>query len=90
MALATLNKNDIYLGNPRLKKANVTLDYTKEQITELARCANDIKYFCNNYMKIVNVDEGLINFTSYPFQDKIVDSVQKNRYDVKLSNPHQH
>ena len=82
MALATLNKNDIYLGNPRLKKANVTLDYTKEQITELARCANDIKYFCNNYMKIVNVDEGLINFTSYPFQDKIVDSVQKNRFTI--------
>ena len=82
MALATLHKNDIYLGNPRLKKANVTLDYTKEQITELARCAKDIKYFCNNYMKIVNVDEGLINFASYSFQDKIIDSVQKNRFTI--------
>ena len=82
MALATLHKNDIYLGNPRLKKANVSLDYTKEQITELARCANDINYFCNNYMKIVNVDKGLMNFQTYPFQSKIINSVQKNRFTI--------
>ena len=82
MALATLHKNDIYLGNPRLKKANVSLDYTKEQITELAKCANDINYFCNNYMKIVNVDKGLMNFETYPFQSKIINSVQKNRFTI--------
>ena len=64
-----LTKNDIYLGNPRLKKANVKLDYTEEQIKELARCAKDIRYFCNTYMKIVNVDEGLMNFSTYKFQD---------------------
>ena len=77
MVLATLHKNDIYLGNPRLKKANVSLAYTKKQITELAKCANDINYFCNNYMKIVNVDKGLMNFQTYPFQSKIINSVQK-------------
>lgn len=80
--MATLHKNDIYLGNPRLKKANVSLAYTKKQITELAKCANDINYFCNNYMKIVNVDKGLMNFQTYPFQSKIINSVQKNRFTI--------
>ena len=77
-----LNRDQIYLGNPRLKKANVKLDYTKEQVEELAKCANDILYFCNNYMKIVNVDEGLMNFQTYSFQDNIIDSVQKNRFTI--------
>ena len=31
-----LRKDQIYLGNPRLKKANVKIEYTKEQIKELA------------------------------------------------------
>ena len=77
-----LNRDQIYLGNPRLKKANVKLDYTKEQVEELAKCANDILYFCNNYMKIVNVDEGLMNFQTYSFQDNIIHSVQKNRFTI--------
>ena len=77
-----LTKNDIYLGNPRLKKANVKLDYTEEQIKELAKCAKDIRYFCNTYMKIVNVDEGLMNFSTYKFQDNIIHSVQKNRFTI--------
>ena len=46
-----LNRDQIYLGNPRLKKANVKLDYTKEQVEELAKCANDILYFCNTFEK---------------------------------------
>ena len=77
-----LTKNDIYLGNPRLKKANVKVEYTEEQVKELARCAKDIRYFCNTYMKIVNVDEGLMNFSTYEFQDNIIHSVQKNRFTI--------
>ena len=77
-----LTKNDIYLGNPRLKKANVKVEYTEEQVKELARCAKDIRYFCNTYMKIVNVDEGLMNFLTYEFQDNIIHSVQKNRFTI--------
>ncbi len=77
-----LRKDQIYLGNPRLKKANVKVEYTEEQIKELARCSKDILYFCNKYMKIVNVDEGLMNFETYDFQDKIIKSVQGNRFTI--------
>ena len=77
-----LTREEIYLGNPRLKKANVKLDYSKEQVEELAKCSRDILYFCNNYMKIVNVDEGLMNFETYKFQDQIISSVQRNRFTI--------
>ena len=77
-----LRKDQIYLGNPRLKKANVKIEYTEEQIKELARCSKDILYFCNKYMKIVNVDEGLINFDTFDFQDRIIQSVQDNRFTI--------
>ena len=67
-----LSPSEVYLGNPRLKKANVQLDYTKEQVEELVKCRNDIHYFCNTYMKIVNVDRGMMNFETYDFQDNII------------------
>ena len=30
--------DDIYLGNPLLKKANVKIDFTKDQIQEYIKC----------------------------------------------------
>ena len=82
MPKESLTREEIYLGNPRLKKANVKLDYTKDQVEELAKCARDVLYFCNKYMKIVNVDEGLMNFETYDFQDNIIKSVQRNRFTI--------
>ena len=77
-----LSPSEVYLGNPRLKKANVQLDYTKEQVEELVKCRNDIHYFCNTYMKIVNVDRGMMNFETYDFQDNIMNSVMSNRFTI--------
>ena len=47
--------NDVYLGNPLLKKANTTHEFTEEQVLEIARCMNDPVYFAKNYVKIVNI-----------------------------------
>jgi len=52
--------SESYLGNPNLKKSGVKINYTEEQIREYHKCAKDPEYFINNYMKIVNVDRGLI------------------------------
>ena len=53
---------DIYLGNPNLKKANVAQEFTQEQIEEFMRCAADPVYFAKNHVKIVSLDEGLVGF----------------------------
>ena len=66
---------DAYLGNPNLKKVNTPVEYSKEQIIEYEKCANDPIYFMEEYVRIVSLDEGLVPFKMYPFQKKIVETI---------------
>lgn len=74
--------NESYLGNPNLKKSNVQIEYTKEQVEEYLRCARDPLYFIKTYVKIINVDKGLIPFVPYSFQEKMVDTFVNNRFCI--------
>ena len=74
--------DDIYLGNPLLKKANVDLQFTPDQIKEFIKCKDDPVYFANNYIKIVSVDEGLIPFEIYPFQEKLIKNFHSHRFNI--------
>lgn len=80
--MSDLTSKQIYLGNPRLKKAGVQIEYTKEQIEELARCSKDIDYFCKKYMRIVNIDDGVVPLELYDFQKEIIQSVVSNRFSI--------
>ena len=73
---------DVYLGNPNLKKANVQQEFTEEQILEFMKCAGDPVYFANNYMKIVSLDEGLVQFKPYDFQEKLIKNFHENRFNI--------
>ena len=72
----------IYLGNPNLKKANTPIEFTEEQIIEFVRCKQDPVYFAENYIKIVNVDRGLIPFEMYEFQKKLIRNFHDNRFNI--------
>jgi hypothetical protein len=74
--------NDGYLGNERLKKVGVEINYTEEQAVELARCIEDPVYFIRTYVKIVNVDKGLVPFDMWPFQEEMVKSFHNNRFSI--------
>ena len=74
--------DDIYLGNPNLKKANVAQEFTQEQIEEFMRCAADPVYFAKTYMKIVSLDEGLVQFHPYDFQEKLIKNFHENRFNI--------
>ncbi len=74
--------DDIYLGNPNLKKANVSQEFTQEQIEEFMRCAADPVYFARTYMKIVSLDEGLVQFQPYDFQEKLIKNFHENRFNI--------
>jgi len=71
-----------YLGNPKLKRANVNIPFTKEQIIEYKKCSMDPIYFTKNYVKIINIDEGLVPFDMYPYQRKMVKTFAENRYTI--------
>ena len=74
--------SDAYLGNPNLKKVNTPVEFTKEQIEEYQKCAQDPIYFMKNYIQIVSLDEGLIPFKMYGFQEKIVNTMHNNRFTI--------
>jgi hypothetical protein len=74
--------NDVYLGNPLLKKANTPIEFTEEQIIEFLKCKEDPVYFARNYIKIVSLDHGLVPFEMYPFQEKLIHNFHKNRFNI--------
>ena len=73
---------NIYLGNPNLKKANTPVEFNAEQISEFIKCKDDPIYFAREYIKIVNVDEGLVGFDMWPFQEKLIERFHANRFNI--------
>ena len=71
-----------YLGNSNLKKLGVEISYTEEQVAEIIKCTEDPVYFIKTYVKIVNVDRGLINFEMWPFQEDMVRTFHDNRFCI--------
>ena len=74
--------DDIYLGNPLLKKANVAQEFTQEQIVEFVKCKEDPVYFAKEHVKIVSLDEGLVPFKPYDFQEKLIRNFHENRFNI--------
>jgi hypothetical protein len=74
--------DDGYLGNARLKRTGTELSYTEEQVLEIAKCADDPVYFIKTYVKIVNVDRGLITFDMWDFQEDMVRTFHENRFTI--------
>ena len=64
--------SEVYLGNPNLKKANTPIEFTHDNILEFVRCKEDPVYFARKFMKIVSLDEGLVPFRLYDFQEKLI------------------
>ena len=76
--------DNVYLGNPNLKKANTPIEFGEEEIAEFIKCKKDPVYFAKKYIKIVSVDEGLVPFNMYKFQEKLVKRFHKNRFNICL------
>jgi len=74
--------DNVYLGNPNLKKANTPIEFTQENIEEYLKCKNDPVYFAMNYVKIVTLDEGLKSFQPYDFQEKLINNFHDNRFNI--------
>ena len=73
---------DRYLGNPLLKAVGVSSDWTEEELQEYVKCSKNPVHFIQNYVKIVNVDKGLIPFKMYDFQRDMVKTFHKNRFSI--------
>jgi hypothetical protein len=74
--------DNVYLGNPNLKKANTAIEFTQDQVLEFVRCKEDPVYFAKRYVKIVSLDEGLVPFKPYHFQEKLINNFHENRFNI--------
>ena len=72
----------IYKGSPNLKAANVEMSFTPEQVQEWIKCADDPVYFTKNYIKIVSLDEGLVPFKMWDFQEDMITRFHANRFNI--------
>ena len=77
-----MSQQEIYLGNPNLKRANVAQNFTPEEVEEFVKCSKDPVYFITNYIKIISLDLGLVPFELYPFQADMVNKFHDNRFNI--------
>lgn len=76
-----MDKN-AYHGNRFLKKTDVAIQYTAEEVKEFVKCSRDPLYFIEKYVKIINVDQGLVPFIPYNYQKKIIKTSVANRFVI--------
>ena len=81
-----ISNSSFYLGNPALKSTGVQIEWTPEQLQEYHRCMTDMTYFIRNYMQIIHVDHGKMNFNLYDYQEELLYTYDENRRVIVLSS----
>lgn len=68
-----------YNGNDLLKRTGVQIQWTPEMVNEYTHCATDIKYFIENYIKIITLDDGKTKFILRDYQENIIDTFEQEQ-----------
>ena len=80
-----MHKNEGYLGNINVKRAGVQAEWTEEQVLEYKKCMESPVHFIENYVKIISLDEGLVPFKLYDYQEELIEHFDENRFSVILA-----
>ena len=80
-----IQQSNTYLGNPNVKRDGILEDWTNETLIEYRKCMKNPAYFAKNYCKVINLDEGLVPFNLYPYQEKMFKSFDENRFQCRIS-----
>lgn len=67
-----------------VKKAGEIQNISAEQASEYLHCQNDPKYFMRNYVKITDIDKGLVPFDMYDYQEDMVENFYHHLYNIAL------
>ena len=74
-----------YLGNPSVKRDGVQSEFTKEEVLEYKKCMESPVYFARKYVKVISLDQGLVPFDLYPYQEKMFNHFANNRFSIVLA-----
>ena len=78
-------QNDTYLGNINVKRDGVVQEWTQDLVQEYARCMTDPAYFARKHCKIISLDQGLVPFELYPYQEKMFEAFNEHRFNIVLA-----
>lgn len=79
------NRNDSYLGNINVKRDGVQHNFTEDEVKEYVKCSKDPVYFCKKYLKVISLDEGLVPFDLYPYQEDMFRHFNEHRFSIVLA-----
>jgi hypothetical protein len=71
-----------YNNNPNLPREDWKHSFTQQEIDEFVKCAGDPVYFACTYMRIINVDRGLMPFEMWDFQKEMLQTFHENRFSI--------
>jgi hypothetical protein len=71
-----------YNNNPNLPREDYRHAFTQKEFDEFKKCADDPVYFAMTYMRIINVDRGLIPFEMWDFQQEMLMKFHTNRFSI--------
>ena len=71
-----------YNNNPNLPRDDYIHSFTKAELSEFEKCADDPVYFATTYMRIINVDKGLMPFEMWDFQKEMLMKFHTNRFSI--------
>ena len=74
-----------YNGNEKLKLPGTIIHMKQDDIYEMVKCANDPIYWAEKYIKIINVDTGLVPIKLYDYQKEIIMATLTNRNTIVLT-----
>lgn len=77
------DKSLLYKGTS-VKRTNVEIEYSPENVQEIMKCKKDPIYFVENYCKIVSLDKGLTSFDLYNCQKTAIKHMTKNRMSILM------
>jgi len=72
----------IKYDDEKVIKPGVTRNLTQDQLLEIAKCQLDVKYFANNYYKIVSNELGEHTIKLREFQFRLLDHYVNSRHDI--------
>ena len=79
-----IKKDFCYNGKKTLKLPNLEIEATKEQEQKIIKCYTDIVYFCNNYVKIGTITDGIQLFKTYEYQNRMLHQYKDERFNIAM------
>lgn len=77
--------SETYNGNNNVKADGVAEQWDAYKVAEYKKCMESAEYFARNYIKVIHLDKGLVPFNLYPYQEKMFQHFNDNRFSIVLA-----